>query len=210
MTGAGLLAAVDEEWRRQRPVVQPAFHASAAAGLVNDTRAATNRLIARWDRVPAGALVDLEEAMQGLALDAIVRHLFGGDLHGRRAAGLAGATRRALGAVVDSVRFPHSAMGWLPTPARRRHRAGMQDLEAAVAELIARRRGAPHTPQANLLDLLLAAYPHDERAVRDQVVTFLVAGHETLATALTWTFALLAHHGAEQDRAAAAGQGRRQ
>jgi cytochrome P450 len=200
VTGAGLLAALDEQWRAQRPVVQPAFHASAAARLVDDTRDATGRLVTRWEQVPAGAVVDLQDAMLGLALDAILGHLFGCDSPTPGAARRLGAT---LQGVVDSLVFPQAALRRLPTPERRRHRARMRELESAVAGIIAARRDAPPARHANLLDLLLAAYPRDERAVRDQVVTFLVAGHETLAAALTWTFGLLAHHGAEQEWAAA-------
>ena len=207
MTGEGLLAATDEPWRAQRPVVQPAFHASGAPAVDHPharPRPATDRALGPGPR-RGGCRRGGGDAGAGAGRD--------------RAAHCSAATCTAAaipiwrarpstrcGAVVDSVRFPHSALrlaahARAPAAPRRDARSGGSRRGADR-----RRRTAP-PPPGDLLDLLLAAYPDDERAVRDQVVTFLVAGHETLATALTWTFGLLAHHAAEQERAAAQAHG---
>jgi cytochrome P450 len=198
VTGDGLLAACHEPWRVQRPVVQPAFHRSVNERLVADTRAAVRRLFKRWDLAPQGSVVDVEAAMMRVGLEVVGEHLFAADLVGE-APRLAAATMHALDAVIVSVRPPWSALKGLPTPAHRRFTRALAELDAAVADLVAARRDDRLSD--DLLGLLLAAYPGDPVMVRNQIITFLVAGHETVASALTWTLGLLAHHPQDQDRA---------
>lgn len=199
VTGEGLLSATSEPWRAQRPVVQPAFHRDAMARLTADCEAAAHRLVERWRLAPPGSVVDADEAMMRLGLEVVGEHLFGVDLqHG--AAALARHTLDALAAVIASARLPGAFFRGLPTPARRRFERALVALDEAVADVVASRDGASDGP--NLVDLLLAAYPDEPAAVRDQIITFLVAGHETVASALTWALGLLAHHPVEQDRVA--------
>ncbi len=203
VTGEGLLAARNERWRRQRPVVQPAFHRGAAERMAADAAAAGVRLVHRWSLAPSGSVVDVEAAMLRVGLEAVGAHLFGADLEGS-APTLARATQDALDAVIASVRPPWSALRGLPTPAQRTYRRAMRQLDGAVAELVSDREASPaRRGREDLLALLLAAYPDDPRTIRDQIITFLVAGHETVASALTWTLGLLAHHPQEQERAQA-------
>ena len=201
VTGEGLLSAPEASWRKQRPVVQPAFHRSTLQRLVGDAQAATARLIRRWDLVPSGAVVDVESAMLRVGLEVVGSHLFDADLQ-RSAPRLARATMDALDAVIASVRLPWAVLRGLPSPARSRYRAALAALDAAVDDLVRERR-ASGPQREDLLGLLLAAYPDDPVAVRNQIITFLVAGHETVASALTWTLGLLAQHPLEQARAAA-------
>jgi len=198
VTGDGLLAAANATWRGQRPVVQPAFHRRVADRLVADTLAAAQRQVARWERAPAGSVVDIETAMMRVGLEVVGKHLFDADLRAS-APQLATATLDALDAVIASVRPPWSALQGLPTPARRRYQRAMVELDDAVAALVADRLRRGKAGQGeDLLGLLLAGYPDDPLSIRNQIITFLVAGHETVASALTWTLGLLAHHGTEQ------------
>lgn len=198
VTGEGLLAAPNQPWREQRPVVQPAFHKQVLGRLVDDTAAATDRQIQRWRQAPDGSVVDVEGAMLRIALEVVGEHLFDADLR-RTAPRLARATLDALAAVIDSVRLPWALLRGLPTPVQRRYRQAMDELDAAVTELVAERQQRPGR-RDDLLGLLLAAYPDDSAMVRNQIITFLVAGHETVASALTWALGLLAHHPIEQQR----------
>lgn len=193
VTGDGLLAADHQLWRQQRPVVQPAFHRRVADRLVADTCAAVQRLIDRWELAPDGSVVDADHAMMRVGLEVVGEHLFDADLV-RDAPRLAAATLRALDTVIASVRPPWSALQGLPTPVQRRYRGAMAELDAAVTDLVAARRDRPAPAADDLLGLLLAAYPDDPATVRNQIITFLVAGHETVASALTWALGLLAHH----------------
>jgi cytochrome P450 len=102
--------------------------------------------------------------------------------------------------VVARARVPITPPSWLPTPGNRKLQGAVKRLDAAVEAMIAA-RSAPWTQAGppDMLDLLLAArdengFPMTPAEVRDQVVTFIVAGHETVASALTWAWALLAEH----------------
>jgi cytochrome P450 len=197
VTGEGLLAATNGPWRTQRPVVQPAFHKTVMDRLAADVVRAAHRMLERWQGAPAGSVVDVEAAMMRLGLEVVGEHLFDADLRAT-APKLAAATMDALDAVIAQARLPWAVFRGLPSPVRHRYRRAMAELDAAVAELVDRRaRGGR---REDLLGLLLAAYPDEPRIVRDQIITFLVAGHETVASALTWSCGLLAHHPQEQER----------
>lgn len=196
VTGEGLLVADTEAWRRQRPLVQPAFHHETLELIVGHMDAALQRLVRDWEALPDDAVVDVDAAMMHVALEVVGHALFGTDLSAD-AARLAEATLSALEVVVARARVPITPPDWIPTPANRRLQAAMRELDAAVRRMIIdRRRLGPSRP-SDMLDLLMAAtdeYGHrlSLREVRDQVVTFIVAGHETVASALTWAWALLA------------------
>ena len=201
VTGEGLLTADTEVWRRRRPVVQPAFHHSAVARVGEHVRVAVERLHASWTSLPDGAVVDVDAAMMHAALDVVGRALFGTDLSGD-AAVLADATLVALEQVVARARNPLAPPRSWPTPGNRRLDSSLRTLDGAVARMLAERRLRPVGEQRepDMLDLLLASRGSaggdglSDQAVRDEIVTFVVAGHETVASALTWAWHLLATH----------------
>lgn len=189
VTGDGLLTAPNDRWRAQRPVVQPAFHHSFLPTVARVVGEETGHLVDRWSRLPAGAVVDVEAAMMELALRVVGRSLFADDLSGSTVA-LAHATLAALDVVIKRSRVPIAIPGAWPTPANRRLDRSMRELEAAVERLMAGR--TPSADSALLLDLILTQPGWSRRQMRDQIVTFLVAGHETAASGLTWALWLLA------------------
>lgn len=196
VTGTGLLTADTPQWRRQRPLVQPAFHRDTLERVAADTAAAAQSLGERWERVPAGELVDIDSAMMTTALAVVGRSLFGTDLSADAAA-LTTATLSALDVVVARARPSIPLPAWLPTPENRKLRNALVRLDAAVAGILAGRD--PDDPGRDMVGMLLSA--RDDRGegltsteVRDQLVTFIVAGHETVAAAMTWALALLAAH----------------
>lgn len=202
VTGEGLLVADTPAWRRQRPLVQPAFHRDSIDRIGEHVAVAVDRLLAEWGALPArGAVVDVDEAMMRVTLEIVGASLFGTDLSGD-ADRLARATLRALDVVVARARVPVTPPSWVPTPANRRLSSAVRELDDAVASMIARRDGSGGS--ADMLDLLLTAHDGDDalsaREVRDQVITFVVAGHETVASALSWAWWLLARDRAAQER----------
>ncbi len=198
VTGDGLLVADTEPWRHQRPLVQPAFHHETLERIVAHVDGALARMFDDWDGVPVGGVIDVDASMMTAALEVVGHALFGTDLS-TDAHRLAQATLAALEVVVARARVPITPPAWVPSPANRRLQGALRELDAAVLGMLRDRAQHPSEEPRDMLDLLLSA--RDEGGdrltsseVRDQVVTFIVAGHETVASALTWSWALLAEH----------------
>jgi cytochrome P450 len=202
MTGEGLLSAQGEAHRLQRRLMQPAFHrdrlpAYGAAMVAHAQRWRDNQL--------DGAVIAIRSEMRRLTLGIVGETMFGAT---------DGTTASEVREFIDSgatlfgpltfllARF----MERLPLPSARRFMAARQRLDARVSRMLAERRmsGVDH---GDLLSMLLL--PQDtegdgqgltDRQIRDEVVTILLAGHETTASALTWSWYLLAQHPEAQQR----------
>lgn len=213
ITGRGLLTADGEAWLRQRRLVQPAFHRSRIAALDGLVTEAAARMLARWEPLArAGEPVDIDAEMMRLALEIVGQALFSVDLSAS-AGELTGAVLTTLDYLVYRARNPFSPPTFLPTRRNRAFRAALRTLDAAVYGLIRARHGrlsaasthaqpgleADSRP-ADLLEMLLIARDPEsgagltEQQVRDEVITLLIAGHETVASALTWAWYLLAQN----------------
>jgi cytochrome P450 len=205
--GDGLLTSDGERWRRQRRIIQPLFTRQRMEAWAADMAEEATRLVASWGRPAAdGRPVDLHREMTGFTLRVIGRLLFGTDVDaavGQIRLAFPVLNRYLHRRIVAPVRWPRS---W-PTPANRRADRARGALDAVVDQIIARRRAGPARPEADDLvaRLLAARDPEtgdrlDDTEVREQVLLFLLAGHETTATALTFTLHLLGHHLEEQRR----------
>lgn len=197
VVGNGLLALEGEAWKKRRALVQPAFHRPALARLadamVESGASAYEGLVARAGGRPL--TVDMHREMVALTLDVVVRALFGADL-----TGVAQVSYEALGTAMELV-SEHSNQvvlpAWVPTPGNRRFHRTMREVEGAVYRVIEAARRRPGD-EGTLLSMLLASRdadtgePLSDRAIRDEVFTMFVAGHETTALTLTWLFYLLA------------------
>ena len=205
----GLAFAEGERWRRQRTALQSAFTPERIRRYADEMVAHAAATADDWDD---GETVELGDAFGALTLRILTRALFDLDLDAERGAVVREAAR-AVHAVVDQFGLLSFLPAWVPTPTDRRHGRAMADLDALVAELVEERRGEgvargatepasgdePRTAadRDDLLSLLVAAADADATgmepaAIRDQLVTFLFAGHETAATALTYACWLLA------------------
>lgn len=194
VTGEGLLTADDPPWRERRRVLQPAFHRDALEGACLQTGSCVEALLTRWSAT-GGAVVDIDQEMMDLSLNIVAAVLFGAAWE-RQAAKLTASTVVALDLVVARARNPlPPPVGW-PTPGNRKMRRAVADLDAAVEQVLTARRSAGPAASADMIDLLLAESDGpdpvlDSRAIRDELVTFLIAGHETVASAMTWAWYLL-------------------
>ena len=204
VTGEGLLVADTEAWRRQRPLVQPAFHHETLEHIVAHVGVALDRMLGNWDLRADDQVVDMDAAMMHGALEVVGHALFGTDLSAD-AERLATATLSALDVVVARARVPITPPSWVPTPGNRKLSRSVRELDAAVVRMMRERSRRPASAPADMLDLLMAS--HDDTGsgltpteIRDQVVTFIVAGHETVASALTWAWGLLAANPQAQER----------
>ena len=179
LTGFGLLTADTEQWRHQRPIINPAFGPDLPQRVAEATKRACERLT--W----TPGIHDVDADILRTTLEVVGEVLFGADLTGS-AHQLAEATLDGLEVVVKKS-SPASAPLWMPTPNNRQLARAKRQLDEAVRELTAQ-----PAPESTLLRMLQTHA--DPQTLRDQVVTFLVAGHETVASALTWSLYLLAKH----------------
>lgn len=187
LTGSGLLTADDPPWRTRRRAAQPAFHPQTLGGVDRAVDAAITTVVDRWHRNPAGSVVDVESAMMEISLQVVARQLFGSDWRAQAGA-ITHATIVALDEVVRRARNPLAFPLVLPTRANLRLRHARAQLDAAVSALIAQ---GVELDDSSLVSHLVGALRRpdgsiDSVAVRDELVTFLIAGHETVASALTW------------------------
>jgi cytochrome P450 len=186
LLGRGLLSSDGAAWRRQRRLTQPAFHrtrVSAAGKVIVDN---AQRQLATWR---PGEVRDVHQEMMELTLQVACKTLFGADV----AADLA-IVRDAT--IVVGAHFLSRLTSLLfmlpdsvPTPGNVRYMRAIRQLDALVYRII----GERHAGGNDLLSMLLESNMSDTE-LRDEVMTFFMAGHETTALALTWGLYLLGLH----------------
>ncbi|MER5731936.1 cytochrome P450 [Streptomyces sp. NPDC002138] len=216
--GNGLLTSQDEDYLRQRRLVQPLFTRRRVDGYAAAVAAETAQTLESWQEA-TDAVVDVSVEMMHLALRAVARILFGTDVDAT-----VDVVDRCFPVITEYVlrrgyspaNIPRS---W-PTPANRRAAAALDELYGVCDRIIAGRRAAAGEGASvdagsgartdrdgeDLLTLLAAAQSADDGSfdaaeLRDQVLIFLLAGHETTATSLAFSLHLLARHPELQTRA---------
>lgn len=200
--GHGLLTSEPPVHTRQRRLMLPAFHHGRLRLYGQQMVALAHAEADRW---AAGRPIDGATAMNRLALAIAGRTLFGADVLSD--ADRVSAAVRASMEAFDRAQYPFAdKLMWLPTAANRTADRARQTLDAVVYGLIDERRAAPGAPHDDLLAMLLDARDEDtgeamtDAEVRDEAMTLLLAGHETTAAALAWTWLLLAQHPAAEAR----------
>jgi cytochrome P450 len=198
--GRGLVTAEGDEWRLQRRTIAPLFTPRTVGSFFPSMVEAAERLVRRWQRRPDGRVVDASLDMTRVTLDVLERTIFTQGVP-RDPDALGRAITRyfnSLGRVdpLDLFGFP----SWVPRIGRLRARPSIQFFEETVNELIDARkamlaRGEP-APRDLLTLLLEAADPETGKGlsdieVRTNIVTFIGAGHETTANALSWSLYLI-------------------
>lgn len=201
LLGQGLVTSTGDLWRRQRRLMQPAFHRQRIASYGEVMTAATEEMLGRWQD---GEERDLHAEMMRLTLEIVGRTLFGTDM-----AVLADRVGAALHVALSRFQERLSGLAFLipervPTPGNLRFERAARDLDSVIYEIIDRRRSRQSSrgdgnTQDDLLSLLLEAQHEDgtqmtEKQLRDECMTLLLAGHETTAIALSWTWHLLSQH----------------
>ena len=196
--GKGLLTSEGETWRWQRRIMAPAFDHRSLMSYAPLMVEAASAVLARWDDLPTGAETDIATEMMRLTLAIIGRAMFstGGEEVGSLVEDAVGRYQVAVRpGLLDLLDVPD----WVPRPASRDWARIFDRFDAMIGGLMRRPRGAPGEPRDLLSRLLEARDAETGRGmtpqeVRDQVVTIFMAGHETTALALTWTWYLLALH----------------
>ena len=194
LLGEGMITAEGTQHRAQRQVAQPAFHRQRipdyAATMVREA-------VAMRDQWRHGEQRDIATDMMRLTLNVVARTLFATDLRDE-ADELAGAINRIMGLYNFLVMLP--AAEWLVhfrPPGLAAFVRARKRIDAVVYRMIEAHR-REHADSGSLLDLMLAASPDrspsSEQSLRDQVITIFLAGYETVANALSWTWYLLSEN----------------
>ena len=209
VVGNGLLVNEGEPWRRQRRLLQPAFHHRQLQSYAAVMTGAIGQASATWK---PGEVRNVHEDMMAVTLNIVAETLFGADVSadaghiGQIISELMEQFGRILGL---TARFLPPA--WVPTPTNRQFQASARKVDRVIRGIIDARRRQSFQPDGksgdDLLSLLIGARDEDggsmtDAQVRDEAVTLFLAGHETTALALTYSLYLLATHPKCQDRLA--------
>jgi cytochrome P450 len=191
--GEGLLTSEGDFWLRQRRLSQPAFHRSRISAYAATMAEYTEQLIATWRN---GEERDIHQEMMKLALRIVGKTLFDADV--TKDAKEVGETLDLLLRIAANFGRTILVPLWVPTPRNIRAKLGIKRLEKVIYRIIAQRR-ASGGDTGDLLSLLLAAQDDDgshmdDRQLRDETITLFLAGHETTANTLSWTWWLLAQN----------------
>jgi len=198
VTGDGLLTADTQAWRPRRRMLQPAFHQEMISLSQHHVELGLAKLEIHWQEATetGPTIIDIDQAMMSLALEITCGALFGVDIESE-VDEITAATLTALHGVVARARNPLALPLVIPTPANFKMKRAIKKLDDAVT-LIITARAANQLPAAapirDMLDVLLdpdLEIPLSKQQIRDEIVTFIVAGHETVASALTWAWYLL-------------------
>ncbi len=190
LLGKGIMTSEGELWKRQRYMMQPLFHRRVINQFASVIAAAHERLIARWDALArGGATVNLTDEMSALTLEIVLRSIFGRDLD---------RLTQQFGANPFEVvtREPSRDLQFAYK---------FRSLGRLVTQLIARRRAEPEEHMDFVAMLMQvrdkeSGEPMGERQLVDEIMTLIVAGHETTASGLNWTWYLLSQHPEVQAR----------
>jgi len=184
LLGKGIMTSEGELWKHQRYMMQPLFHRRVIGAFAQLIAQANDRCIARWEgQAGAGELINLTDEMSELTLEIVLRSIFGRDLD--RLSQQLGANPFAVVTREQSrdLQFAYK----------------FRSLTKLVAQLIAQRR-ATAEEHFDYLAMLMNARdkesgaPMGERELIDEIMTLIVAGHETTASGLNWTWYLISQH----------------
>jgi cytochrome P450 len=213
--GRSVMITEGETWQRQRRTLLPAFSLKRFDGYAREVTAAAAEAFAKLPLDGATA-VDVEHTMNMLAMDVILRTMFGSKVD-EDTVQVEQAIRTLAAIGYAEMYLPFAIPTWAPLPRQALKRKALRLLDGVVRAQIRKRRATPHAGE-DLLGMLLAAragvdaevdaeesdgHPLSDNEIRDQLMTIFLAGHETTATALAWAAWALAADPALAARAAA-------
>ncbi|HJX95032.1 MAG TPA: cytochrome P450 [Candidatus Acidoferrum sp.] len=197
--GRGLLTSEGDFWLRQRRLAQPAFHRARIASYASTMVEYTKRLLHDWQN---GEERDIHKEMMRLTLQIVGKTLFDADVE--RDAQEVGKSLELLLELGANFRRTIFIPHWLPTPTNLRQERAIRQIEKVLYRIIAEKR-ASGRDSGDLLSMLLAAHDEDgsrmtDQQLRDEAITLFLAGHETTANTLSWTWWLLAQNPAVEGK----------
>jgi cytochrome P450 len=193
--GNGLLTSEGDFWKRQRKLSQPAFHTKRIQAYAETMVDFTRNMLNTW---AANQVHIVNHDMMRLTLSIVVKTLFNSEI-GEEANQIGEALTTVLEATNEGSQSLFFMLPeWIPLLRNIRNKRGVRQLDDVIMPIINARRGSSEDT-GDLLSMLLIAQDDDgsgmtDKQLRDEVVTIVLAGHETTANALTWTWYLLSQH----------------
>lgn len=199
--GKGLLTSEGEHWRKQRKLIQPAFHKKQLNLLldnINDT------IKTEYQKVQPNTKVDIFPILNDLAFQTVVKSLFSNAVNQKDIHRLQHITEATQKMLVKELRQPYLAWWFTASGSIKKHLDLTEEARQILKRIVNERR-VSGLRQNDLLDMLLDAKyddgePMSEEQLIDEILILFVAGHETTSNALTFTFQLLAQHPKWQDK----------
>jgi len=193
--GNGLLSSEGASWLQQRRLIQPAFHRTRIESYGQAMVAYAQRMLDGWQ---PGELRDIHEDMMRLTLEIVCRALFNLEIasHEDR---IAVALNTLMQLSTGGRMLLPQILRRIPTRTNRKYERATHELDSVVYSIIQERQAAPQDGSNDLLSALLEARYEDGSSMsvqqlRDEVMTLLLAGHETTAVTLSWVWLLLSQH----------------
>ncbi len=192
LLGKGLVTSEGDFWRKQRRLIQPAFHRERLASFAKIMTDETVEVVEKWKGLPANSVINLSHDLMELTLKIICKAMFSTDVDEaievvNREFNV--ANEKLIARIINPLALPL----WVPTPGNARERKAYTALHGVVTSVIEnRRKSGQHYD--DLLAMLMEAKDEEtgemmsDVQIRDEVITIFLAGHETTAVALTWLF----------------------
>jgi cytochrome P450 len=196
LLGEGLLTAEGESWFWQRRLAQPMFHQKRIDNYGSVMVEYTHRMLQTWRD---GETHDIHADMMRLTLQIVMKCIFNADVDTGEAKVIANALDVAMNWFESKRRQNFLVWEWFPRPENIKYHQAIAQMDEAIYQLIGSRRQQTEQTE-DLLSMLMEARDEetgrqmDDKLLRDEVATLMLAGHETTANALSWTLMLLAQH----------------
>lgn len=196
--GNGMLTAEGEQWHHQRKALQPSFHKTELRKLIP---AVWNTADAYLNKLNANTVLRLDTELSGLTLTILLNSLI--NMYDEELVDkMSNHIMFGQDFIVNRIRSPFKWPVWVPTKENRAYHKMMQEANDLIQKSVNERRKISESEIDDILSVLMKTYDPDAEfeKIRDELLTFLVAGHETSALGMTWTLHLLAHHPEIQEK----------
>ena len=199
--GKGLLTSEGAHWKKQRKLIQPAFHKKQLANLLDSIK---NAIIAEYDKIEPDEGIDIFPILNDLAFQTVVKSLFSSAANQKDINRLQYITEQAQRMLVKELRQPYLGW-WFNWGGDIQKHIDLTNEARQILKRIVNERRVSHSKADDLLDMLLEARYEDGTAMEeeqliDEILILFTAGHETTSNALTFTMQLLALHPEWQDK----------
>jgi len=199
--GTGLLTSQGEHWKKQRKLIQPAFHKGQLENLLASIK---NAILSEYKRVPSDKSIDIFPILNDLAFQTVVKSLFSSAVDQKDINRLQHITEITQKMLVKELRQPYLGWWFKASGKIEEHIELTREAKNILKDIVNKRRTS-NKRENDLLDMLLDARYDDGNAMEeeqliDEILILFTAGHETTSNALTFTFQLLALHPEWQEK----------